>query len=432
MAGAHSKFSASAAHRWLACPGSVVLSEGKEDKGSKYAAWGTVAHDFADRCLNYETNPADSLGGVVEQDGHIIVVDQEMVDCVNTYLANVREMTAGADLFQSETRTNYSHWLQVPEDAGWGTADATAVLGTELQVHDLKTGQGVEVDAKDNEQLMLYAGGKLREIEELGLEIETIRLVIHQPRLKAAPSEWSLSRDELVAWLTGRARSGAASVQMAAELGGCDKWEEIFLDPGESQCKFCKAKATCPALRAEVAQTVFAETPASPEDFEDMRSGIGCKDTLESVLACERTQGHSAAAWLAAYLSKVDLIEDWCSAVRAEALRRLEAGEPVPGFKLVQGKRGARKWADEAQAEAALKTFRLKVEEMYDLKLISPTSAEKLTKGEVIGPRQWTKLQALIVQPEGKPSVAPESDKRPAITVQPVADAFDNVADDIC
>ena len=66
--------------------------------------------------------------------------------------------------------------------------------------------------------------------------------------------------------------------------------------------------------------------------------------------------------------------------------------------------------------------MRLKVEEMYDLKLISPTNAEKLQKAAVIGPRQWTKVQDLIVRPDGKPTVAPESDKRPALEVNPLND----------
>lgn len=423
---AHSKFSASAAHRWMQCPGSMVLSVGRVDKGSKYAAWGTVAHGIADNTLSEgATHVEESIwrDSSHDVDGHTIVVDQDMVDCVNTYITNVREMTAGAELFQSETRTNYATWLAVPVDQAWGTADATAVRGTELQVHDLKTGQGVEVDAKDNEQLMLYAGGKLSEIEELGLDIETIRLVIHQPRIRKAPSEWSITRDELVKWLLGPARSAANSVRVAEDSPPTGtEWEKVFLNTGDG-CKFCKAKATCPKLRGEVIGTVFETSAPTPDDFEDVK-GVDA-DII-------RTERSSDREWIATCLSKVDLIEEWCSAVRAEAFRRLEAGEQVPGFKLVQGKRGARQWANPTEAEAMLKTFHLKVGEMYDLKLISPTSAEKLHKAETIGKRQWPKLQTLITQSEGKPSVAPASDPRPAIDVRPIEEAFEPVADDIC
>lgn len=416
----HSKFSASAAARWLACPGSMVLSAGKSDKPSVYAAWGTVAHALADdviadRCAS----AALHLGDIHLIDGHTITVDDEMVDCVNTYLRNLREMTQGADILTGEMRVNYSNWLGVEHDQAWGTADAIAVVGTELQVHDLKTGMGVEVDAEQNVQMMLYAGGALNEYDMVA-DIQTVRLVIHQPRVKSAPSEWALSVDELKEWLTGRARSGAVSVRNAEKTCG-PEWEQAYLSPGEKQCKFCKAKATCPALRSAVLEPPFGGTvdvsACGPDEFANLTD-------------IEVQPGDQTAEWLAACLSKVDMIEDWCKAVRAETERRLLAGEPVPGYKLVQGKRGARQWSDAAAAEKMLREqFRLPIEKAYDLKLINPTTAEKLAKAGDIGPRQWPKAAALITQSEGKAHVAPSSDPRPAIDIRPVVEDFDNVAD---
>ena len=405
---AHSKLSASAADRWMACPGSVVLSAGLPDNTSEYAAWGSVAHEIADLALR-DLHPHDrQLGSIVQQDGYAIMVDDDMVECVQTYLSNLREMTAGADLFESETRTNYSTWLNVDQDLAWGTADATALIGTELQVHDLKTGRGVEVDAVENHQMMLYAGGKLLEMEALGIEVETVRLVIHQPRVRKAPSEWRLTRDELADWLMGDARQAAQRVLTVGEP------VDEFLAAGD-HCRWCRAKATCPTLRAAVSIEAHGFAAATPEEFADFV-----------------TAKPDTSAWLAAALSKVDMIEDWCSAVRAESLRRLSAGEPVPGYKLVQGKRGARAWANPTEAEKVLREqFRLPVEKAYDLKLISPTTAEKLAKAGDIGPRQWAKVIPLIVQRDGAPSVAPVSDNRPAITVQPVAEAFDVQAGDL-
>ena len=190
-------------------------------------------------------------------------------------------------------------------------------------------------------------------------------------------------------------------------------WEETFLRPNDKSCKFCKAKATCPALRADATQTFRGTTLATPDEFSEVE--------VIPVVA------ESDEKWLGAVLAKADLIEDWLKAVRAEVERRLLAGLPVPGYKVVQGKRGNRAWGDSEAAEAQLKAMRLKVEEMYDLKLISPASAEKLTKGDapVIGPRQWTKVKALITQSEGRPSVAPQSDPRPALVIKPLADEFD-------
>jgi hypothetical protein len=130
---------------------------------------------------------------------------------------------------------------------------------------------------------------------------------------------------------------------------------------------------------------------------------------------------------LARVMANASLIEGWVKAVRAEVERRLLAGEPVPGYKLVQGKKGNRQWANPDEAEATLKSMRIKHDQMYDYKLASPTSIEKLAKAEEIGPRQWTKIQTLITQSDGQPSVAPASDKRPALVTSAAASDFDDV-----
>ena len=262
---------------------------------------------------------------------------------------------------------------------------------------DLKTGRGVEVDAQDNAQLMAYALGCL-EIAETVADIERVRLVIVQPRAGGI-KEHDLDVHELKAWAREVATPAARRVLEALE-----DFSVGHLVPGEKQCKFCHAKATCPALRESVADTALGFTPASPDEF--------------AAATVPGTDEHTPEDWIAACLSRVDLIEDWCKAVREEAHRRLANGLPLPGFKLVAGKRGARAWSDAAAAEELLrKTFRLTVEQAYDLKLISPTSAEKLKKSGVIGERQWTKVVELVHQPDGKPHVAPESDSRPALTV---------------
>jgi hypothetical protein len=132
--------------------------------------------------------------------------------------------------------------------------------------------------------------------------------------------------------------------------------------------------------------------------------------------------------YLAHCMAAVGLVEDWCKGIRARVERELLAGNQVDGWKLVQGRKGARKWSSEDEAEQTLRRMKLKVEDMYDLKLISPTTAEKLSKAGTIGPRQWPQLQALITQSEGGLSVAPASDKRPAANPVASADAFEAIA----
>ena len=420
---AHSKFSASAASRWISCPGSMVLSVGKADQRSSYAADGSAMHEVADACMQSGAEPAGYLDREVMIDGTRVVITQDMVECVEQYLQHIAELTAGADIVQSETRTNYAAWLNVPTEAAWGTADCTAawIDIKHLLVADLKTGRGVEVDAENNEQGMLYAGGKLLEMDALGIEIETIDIVISQPRVRSAPSVWKVTRAELEAWLTGRARSGAMSVLLAERETDAGAWQETFLSPSEKACRFCRAKATCPALRQAVIDVVAV--------------GGGTRDISDDDFEVVVPDAAGEPDLLAACMAKADLIEDWLKAVRAEVERRLLAGTPVPGYKLVQGKQGNRAWSDKAGAEKLLReTFRLPIEKAYDLSLISPTSAEKLAKAGDIGPRQWPKAEAMITRSAGKPSVAPVSDKRPALEIAPIDDAFESQspADDIC
>ena len=58
--------------------------------------------------------------------------------------------------------------------------------------------------------------------------------MIHQPRIRKAPSEWSITRDELVKWLLGPARSAANSVRVAEDSPPVDtEWEKLFLNTGD-------------------------------------------------------------------------------------------------------------------------------------------------------------------------------------------------------
>lgn len=428
MSAAHSKYSASGFEAATLCPGKRVMERGKPDSSSKYADEGTAAH-----ALLADHVDGKALPSAYAVNGKDWPVTTEMAEAVQTALDNIRAIV-GDGMLLSEQRVNYSRFLGVPEDDAWGTSDIIGARATELQVHDYKHGMGVEVDAEDNPQMKLYALGALDAVDEVLGPFETVRLVIHQPRIKSAPSEWVISVEDLKAWGAGEARRSVGEQQGSEKMFDTSEsmthteWERIYLRPNEKSCKFCRAKATCPALRSEVANAVSpAPAPASPDEFAELP--ILDKGDIAAPM-------DDQGAWLSASLQRVDLIEDWCKAVRAEVERRLLAGGEVTGFKVVQGKRGNRAWKNVEEAEAALKGMRLKVEEMYDLKLISPTSAEKLAKpakkegdpAPLIGPRQWTKVQALITQADGRPHVAPVSDPRPALVLTKAEDDFDTVS----
>lgn len=432
----------------MLCAGSHVLQQDQPDNANSYAAEGTAAHQVLTWAGQQNKNAADFKGAFIALDDHgrvlspesptphtwQFLVDDDMAEHVQVCLDYVREI-AGDNPVLYDVKVNYAGYLGVSEEDGWGTADVIILLPDEIVVVDFKYGMGVEVQAgydvpvetaashgverNPNPQMACYGLGALTAYRDFG-DFERARLVISQPRITKKPSEYDLTIAELERWGSEAARAAVEKCRRAEaafeSVHDRKHWDDAYLTPGEKQCRFCKAKATCPALRNEVASTVFGVQPATPEEFAETHD-----------MAKPEVEGNEAN-WLSVCLRRVDLIEDWCKGIRTEVERRLLAGESVPDFKLVPGKKGNRQFASEQEAETLLKSFRLKLEEMYDFKLISPTTAEKRAKAGVIGPRQWTKLQEIIVQKEGKPHVAHVSDPRPALVVSAVADEFTDVS----
>lgn len=407
----HAILSASGAPGWMRCYGKLAMEKGFPESSSKYADEGTAAHEVASMCLEQGQDAAAFVGRMIQvKDRDSWEVTEEMAEAVQVYVDLVRGL--GGELMV-EQKVDYTRYIldegHDPSMSAYGTSDALVVVGNELIVVDYKHGRGVKVDAEENEQLMLYALG-CYDVASLAYEIETVRLMIVQPRANNI-SEWTLSVDDLMQF---GMKAKIAARHAAHQYEGN---AEPKLTPGEKQCRFCKAKAVCPALGAAITETVDSNA-AGPEEFANLEV-----DTVDIIADHHELD-------LAEAMAKVDLIEGWCKAVRAEVERRLLEGKEVEGFKLVQGRKGARAWANPEEAELALKAMRLKQDVMYDLKLISPTTAEKLAKAGTIGTRQWPKVQALITQAEGGPSVAPASDPRAAIKVAVTPDDF-SVVDEL-
>jgi hypothetical protein len=383
----------------MACPGSVVLEEGLPDQGSFYADEGSAAHQLATYCLEDGTNAADYIGEEIKIGERRFVVDKAMAGHVQTYVDYVRELAKGKTLLV-ERDVPIGH--MTGEKGATGRSDAIIMDGTTIIVVDLKYGMGVSVEAEDNEQAQMYALGAL---EEYGIaaDFTHAEMHIHMPR-KEHVSSWRVPVEQLDVFkyhvMEASHEVGAAKPGSLTHVKGAN-----YFSPSEKACRWCKAKASCPALAAEVAS--LAGDAASAADFADL---------VPAKIDAETGSNHLAHA-----MSKVGLVEDWCKAIRAEIERRLFAGLPVEGYKLVEGKQGNRAWSDPAEAEKLLKSFRLREAEMYDMKVISPTTAEKVLKAS---PKRWEKAQALITRSPGRPSVAPASDKRPAMAIVATAEDF--------
>ncbi len=358
---AHAKLSASGAHRWMACPGSIAAEAGLPDRPSAHAAEGTAAHSVAEACIRQGKSPFDLVGVTVE-----------MAEAVQRYLDYIRDLPGVVEV---EQRVKFDRWIP----KGFGTVDAVSVHDGVIRVVDLKYGKGVRVDAERNQQLMLYALGAYDERCLLD-DIREAVLVIVQPRLDHI-SEWRLPIADLLAF--GKEARSAAKRTFAHDA------ERV---PGESQCRFCKAKPTCPAL-LQLTHDVIAE------DF----------DALPDTQALDDHQ-------LGQVLTHKAMILDWLSSVEGHVTEQLLTGKTVPGWKLVEG-RSLRKWSNEQVAGTMLES--LIGDKAWERELLSPAKAEK-----AVG-KAKAQLQDLIIKPVGKPTLAPESDKRQAI--QPTGDDFDNL-----
>ena len=360
----HAKLSASSAHRWMNCNPSANLEREFADRTSEAAAEGSAAHALCEHKLR-KSLKMRSTRPVSKYDS------DEMEMYTDSYVEFVLEQIEVAkqhctDPFVLiEQRLDFSCY--VPD--GFGTGDCLIVADKLLHIIDFKYGLGVLVDAEDNPQMMLYALGALRLFDAL-YDIDTISMSIFQPRRENV-STWTITVAELEEW-------AEQTLRPKAELAF--KGEGEF-NPGP-WCTFCKAAVKCRARAEEklaLARYEFAKPPLlTDEEIEDI-------------------------------LSRLDDLTKWANEIAAYAQdAAINHGKQWNGFKLVEG-RSIRKYSDESAVVAAATAAGYR--DIYKKSLIPITEMEKLmgkkTFAEVLG--------GLVIKPQGKPTLVPASDKRPAI-----------------
>jgi len=335
------------------------------------AAWGTCAHQVAERCLRTGVDAQLFLGEEETSGRFTFIVDEEMTNTVQVYVDYCRALAARAAATWVEENFSLAA-LGTPFDSG-GTGDFIAYMPAEklLEIVDLKGGAGVVVDVHENAQARSYALGAM--LAHAGLDVDRVRTTIVQPR---APHKDGIIRSEtftvgeLLEWtndlLAGMGRADEALNALAAAQGNqvlLDEWRDAYLRPGK--CQFCPAEGVCPALKND-ALSMAAKWFDSDPDTGEFSPRNAPLDTSPEALAHD--------------LDMMDMIQNWMNARRAYAQQLAESGETIPGYILVD-KRGTRRWLETDEKRAALaiaKVTGLDAVDLFNTKLKSPAQVEKL------------------------------------------------------
>ena len=370
MPGTHALLSPSAAHRWLHCTAAPRLEENQPDSGSDYAREGTLAHAYCARhlkqYLGLPTAGEDAEIGTLNDQYHTGEMD-EHTDTYKTIVLErfnaARAKTPDAQLLV-EARLDFSKWVP----GGFGTGDAVIIADGLLDIIDFKYGKGVRVEAPENPQMRIYALGAY-DAYSFEYNIQRVRMTIVQPRLDNLSSD-EMSVEDLLAWAD---KELAPKAQEAYSGEGKQA-------PGE-WCQFCRVKQSCKALAQSCIETAKKAQDPRLLTPEEIATNV---------------------------LPMLDTVDTWLKGVKEYTLAQALDGVAYPGYKLVAG-RSNRVITD---VEAARKTL---VDAGYDpVAIMKPQEMRGITDLEkLVGKKKLAALlEKYLEKPQGKPVLAPESDKR--------------------
>ena len=322
---AHSKIvGGSTAKRVINCPGSVALCNAALEKpSSSYAEEGTLLHNTIAEWL------ADGKKPVAND-----ILTQDLIDdkySVALELLNEVDPEFGMD-YAVEVEVGFGDFI--PDV--FGSCDLLGRLDNRAIVLDWKFGNGVIVEAIENEQLMFYAAAAMRteKAQWAFKDVQEVELIIIQPPM-------------IKRWVTTVERIKAFEQQLLSAVNAALKIDAPLREG--SHCKWCAAKPTCPLMTGAVDRALKVKI-----------------DAID-------------APTINAYLENAEILEEWIKDLRALAFTMLESGRDLPSYKLV-AKRATRKWSDEVEAKKALLATGLTESDVMEASFISPAQAEKKLK----------------------------------------------------
>lgn len=367
---AHALLSPSSAERWINCPASVMLCRDLPDTTSPYAEEGTKAHELCEMLLND--------GDTATLNAALHAAPGEMQEAALNYRDIILAKVSGAMKETPDARVIVEAQLDMREWVPdcWGTGDALIIADDRMEVVDFKYGKGVRVDADHNAQMMLYALGALTTYGA-GYLIDRVRMTIVQPRIGNV-SEWETTVTALAKWAEETVKPAALSALNGTGRARTGDW-----------CRFCKAKALCPALAGLAHDVVPPSGRAAKEEYAPARLTM---------------------AQLARLLPLIELLRPWGKSVEDYCLAQALAGQDVPGYKLVEG-RSVRVVTDAGRLAARLIEEGVAPEAVW-----RPKELRTLTELEkAVGRKAFATLsEGCVAKPPGKPALVPERDKRPA------------------
>lgn len=360
----HARLSCSASDRWIHCPASVHWSEEyapENDTSTTYAEEGTRAHTLAEWKLkgwfaqkrSAKRPPCD---------------DAEMDAATTFYKKTVKEIYLDCGP-GARVLVEHSFRLEPYIPGGFGTSDAVIIDDTRLHIIDFKYGKGVKVEAEGNSQLRCYALGTLLTFEGL-YDFDTVTTHIIQPRLDHVSSE-TISVDELMTWADTVLAPAARMANNNCEEAHAGEW-----------CRFCPVRSLCKYRAGDA-------LAAAKADFKEPAM-MSNEEIGEALKLGERLKG-------------------WLDDIQAYALDSSLSGRKIPGWKVVEG-RSVRKYSDEIAVVDRLEAAGYPRAITTETKILGISALEK-----AIGKKPLAEICGdLIIKPQGKPTLVPEEDKRPA------------------